>query len=93
MMVVVSYDIVNDGTRTRLHKLLLDYGTRVQKSVFECHLDDRRLVELQTRVQALIDLSEDSVRYYELCKRCAYAIEVQGLGTVTEDDRDQPIVI
>jgi CRISPR-associated protein Cas2 len=34
--VVVVYDISNDKRRTRLHNALLDYGTPVQYSVFEC---------------------------------------------------------
>jgi CRISPR-associated protein Cas2 len=91
MMILVSYDVADDGRRGLLAKLVLDYGHRVQKSVYECHLDDRRLTELQARAAALIDLSCDSVRYYSLCRKCYYAVEVQGKGVVT--DEDDPIVV
>lgn len=46
MFVVVSYDIVNDRQRQRLAKVLGDYGQRVQKSVFECRVDERLFLKL-----------------------------------------------
>ena len=92
MIVVVSYDIVDDGRRTQLAKLVLDYGRRVQKSVFECNIDDKRLGELQSKVIKLINLSVDSVRYYSLCKKCVYAVEIQGLGTAPDEDDDLVII-
>ncbi|MBW1990880.1 MAG: CRISPR-associated endonuclease Cas2, partial [Deltaproteobacteria bacterium] len=51
MFWVVSYDIVDDRRRLRLAKLLTDYGHRVQKSVFECDLDDRRFLALKSQVE------------------------------------------
>ncbi|MEW6140284.1 MAG: CRISPR-associated endonuclease Cas2, partial [Thermodesulfobacteriota bacterium] len=39
VFVVVCYDVVDDRTRTRLAKLMQNYGNRVQKSVFECTVD------------------------------------------------------
>ena len=93
MIVVVSYDIVDDSRRTRLAQLCLDYGRRVQKSVYECSMDDKKLGELQGKVAKLIDMSVDSVRYYSLCKKCYFAIEVQGIGTVTDDDPHDPVIL
>jgi len=92
MMVVVSYDVTQDESRSRLAKLVLDYGKRVQKSVYECHIDDGELVELQERVAQIIDMSRDSVRYYTICKKCYFAIEMQGLGSITEDDDDTLVI-
>ena len=43
MFYVVSYDIVDDARRTRVHATLKDYGTPVQYSVFECDVDAKRL--------------------------------------------------
>jgi CRISPR-associated protein Cas2 len=86
MFWVVSYDIVDDRRRLRLAKLLTDYGHRVQKSVFECDLDDRRFLALKSQVERLIDPEEDSVRYYALCRRCHRAVEVSGWGSVREEE-------
>ncbi|MCA9742068.1 CRISPR-associated endonuclease Cas2, partial [candidate division KSB1 bacterium] len=38
MLLLVSYDIVDDKQRTKLAKRLQNYGQRVQYSVFECDL-------------------------------------------------------
>ena len=73
--------------------MLLAYGRRVQKSVFECHVDDRRYIELKGKLEQLIDLTIDSVRFYGVCRRCLGTIEVLGWGTVTEDLSDGPIII
>ncbi len=86
MFWVISYDIVDDRRRLRLAKLLTDYGHRVQKSVFECRLDDRRFLALKKQIEGLIDHQEDSVRYYSLCGRCQRAVEVSGWGTVREEE-------
>ncbi|MBE2235501.1 MAG: CRISPR-associated endonuclease Cas2, partial [Anaerolinea sp.] len=59
MLIVVSYDVVNDRRRAKVHKMLKNFGTRVQYSVFECQLDAKELKRLQKRLRPLIDLKED----------------------------------
>ena len=86
MFVVVSYDIVDDAKRTRLAKVLTSYGYRVQKSVFECQLDDRLFLEMKDAIEKMIDREKDSVRYYFLCGRCQGNVEVSGLGIVREEE-------
>jgi CRISPR-associated protein Cas2 len=67
---VVAYDVADDRRRARLASTLEDYGVRVQYSVFECLIDDRRLEELRRRAAAILDPSEDRIAYYRLCPRC-----------------------
>jgi len=86
MFITISYDIVDNRRRAKLAKLLLDYGYRVQKSVFECDLDDRQFLKLKGLIEALIDWEEDSVRYYFLCGRCRGNVEVSGWGVVREEE-------
>lgn len=93
MFVVVAYDIVEDPCRDRVARILLDYGRRVQKSVFECVIDHRQFVELKLKLEKEIDPVTDSIRYYFLCRRCVPATEVSGWGTVTDDDSDEPIIV
>jgi len=52
---VVSYDVPDDRRRTRLAKILKDFGARVQYSVFECLLEDEQVDALRKRVERLID--------------------------------------
>lgn len=86
MFTVVSYDIVDNRRRYRLAKVLKNFGHRVQKSVFECDLDDRQFLKMKKQVEKLIDREEDSVRYYFLCGRCQNQVEVSGQGIVREED-------
>ena len=67
---VVVYDISHDRRRTRLHNRLLDYGSPVQYSVFECILDAKRLARMKKMIKRTIKESEDQVRIYHLCEAC-----------------------
>lgn len=86
MFVVVSYDIVDDKKRLRVAKLMKNYGVRVQKSVFECRLDDRRYLKMKEQIEKVIDWEEDGVRYYALCAGCLKNIDISGVGVVLEDE-------
>lgn len=71
MLVLITYDVstVNPGGCQRLHKvskLCKDYGQRVQNSVFECLVDPQKFAELRHRLEKIIDLEKDSIRYYYL---------------------------
>lgn len=69
MLCVVAYDIVDDGTRTQIADELANWGHRVQYSVFECDLDDRRTMILKERLARLI-AAKDSIRIYRICQAC-----------------------
>lgn len=57
-----------------------DYGERVLKSVFECHLRDADFQRMKERIEQTIDHTTDSVRFYFLCEKCIGSVEVSGLG-------------
>ena len=81
MFFVVCFDIVDDRARARAAKVLKEYGQRVQKSVFECSLlTEEKFLKLKNRLEDLIDNSEDTVRYYFLCKACLDKMEFSGIG-------------
>ncbi|HOR19688.1 MAG TPA: CRISPR-associated endonuclease Cas2 [Brevefilum sp.] len=75
---VVVYDLSNDRRRTKLHKLLKNFGSPVQYSVFECLLTNEEIIEMKGRVKRLIRPKADHVRYYRLCKMCKSKTEVVG---------------
>ncbi|PIP45573.1 MAG: CRISPR-associated endonuclease Cas2, partial [Deltaproteobacteria bacterium CG23_combo_of_CG06-09_8_20_14_all_51_20] len=67
MFYLVCFDIVDDSSRQKVAKALKGYGTRVQKSVFECpELTEKQFLKLKEKMEGLIDSGEDSVRYYRL---------------------------
>lgn len=77
---IIAYDVTDDANRTRLSKLLLDYGERVQKSVFEADLDAEDVKEILKRAANYL-AQDDSLRFYPQCKTCAG--RVQSLGRPT----------
>lgn len=71
MRYVISYDIESDRTRRKLAKLLEGYGVRIQYSVFECNLTDKRFQKLYKEIfQLNSGKSDGSVRFYSICKNC-----------------------
>lgn len=71
MLVLVSYDVstITDDGKRRLRKVAkkcLDYGQRVQNSVFECNVDQAQWVKLRQLLVDLINPDEDSLRFYFL---------------------------
>ena len=71
MRYVISYDIESDRTRRKLAKLLEGYGVRIQYSVFECNLTDKRFQKLYKEIfQLTSGKSDGSVRFYSICKNC-----------------------
>jgi len=85
---LVCFDIVDDRTRQRVVKCLKSFGERVQKSVFECgDLNEERFLKLKSSVEDLIDSTEDTVRYYPLCKGCLRNVEFSGIGEAPKEGR------
>ncbi len=71
MMVLVTYDVSTETPegRRRLRlvaKTCVDYGQRVQNSVFECLVDPVQFAKLRKELESIIDPSTDSLRYYYL---------------------------
>ncbi len=76
---LICYDIVNDNHRNKVAHLLEGYGMRVQKSVFECVLDDQQYQWLQKRLLKYINQKEDQLRFYPLSVRCRRKVLVLGV--------------
>lgn len=76
---MISYDISDDRTRTKVANLLLDYGTRVQYSVFELLIDEKKLDELVERLKPFPECS-DSIRIYHICEGCLKKAIILGRG-------------
>ena len=76
--VVVIYDITNNKKRRLVSDILEGYGTRVNKSVFECELkSEKQKQHLIKELKAIFDPKTDSIRIYKLCQTCiANALEL-----------------
>ena len=83
-MVLVSYDVstVDRAGRARLRRMAkkcLDYGVRVQNSVFECDVDPAQWTALKHDLQKIIHEDEDSLRFYYLGSK--WRRKVEHIGT------------
>lgn len=67
---LVCFDIEDDGIRRRLGRILLEYGERVQRSVFEVALrSDAEYLRLRQRLEQAAG-DETDIRFYCLCAKC-----------------------
>ncbi len=84
MMVLVSYDVSTSTAegRRRLRKVAkecVNYGQRVQNSVFEIDTDYGTFLKVKNRLTALINVKEDSLRMYYLGNKWEKRIEHFGI--------------
>ncbi|WP_416672140.1 CRISPR-associated endonuclease Cas2 [Egbenema bharatensis] len=84
LLYIVTYDIRNDKRRKKVADLLEGYGKRVQYSVFECVLPERKYEELRQRLRKRVKLPEDSVRFYPVSRHTLERVEVWGGCPVTQ---------
>ncbi len=96
MNVLISYDVSTETAagRKRLRKVAQvcqDFGQRVQKSVFECSVNEAQYEEVVRRLLEIIEKTEDSLRVYRLVEPKERYVQVYGLdGSV---DFDEPLVL
>ncbi len=96
MDLLITYDVATDtaeGRRRLRHvaKTCLDFGQRVQKSVFECSVDEMRYELLKDQLLKCIDQQADSLRIYRLVggqENC-----VEHFGIQESIDFDGPLIV
>jgi CRISPR-associated protein Cas2 len=96
MFVLVSYDVANvDGAGARrlrrVARACLDWGQRVQYSVFECILDPAQWAALRQRLIDEIDPEEDSLRFYYLGAN--WKRRVEHVGAKKTIDQEGPLIV
>ncbi len=97
MLILITYDVstINKGgTRrlSRIAKTCLDYGQRVQNSVFECLVDPAQWIALRTELLRLYEPEEDSLRFYFLGKNWESKVEHHGAKNTPNLERGILIV-
>ncbi len=96
MLILVTYDVSTEtpeGRRRlrRVAKVCLDYGQRVQKSVFECKVDQATYERLQRDLLAEINKTEDNLRFYRLHEPLER--NVLEFGKFRAVDFDGPLIV
>ncbi|MEF8713346.1 MAG: CRISPR-associated endonuclease Cas2 [Accumulibacter sp.] len=83
MLIIVTYDVSTETAagRKRLRrvaKVCESMGQRVQKSVFECSIDQMQMEELERRLLAEINEQEDCLRLYRLTEPISLRVKEYG---------------
>ena len=96
MLVLITYD-VNTQTangRKRLRKVAkecVNYGQRVQNSVFECVMDSAKCRQVKNILEKIIDKEKDSIRFYYLGDN--YKNKVEHMGVKESYDVEAPLIL
>ena len=96
MLVLITYDVntENAAGKTRLRKVAkqcVNYGRRVQNSVFECILDNAQCIVLKAILTDIIEEEKDSLRFYYLGNN--YQTKVEHIGIDRGIAADQPLIL
>lgn len=95
MLVLVTYDVntlEKDGKKRlrQIARACLDFGQRVQFSVFEIEVDPAQWTKLKARLESIIDPQHDSLRYYYLGSNRERRVEHSGSRPAT--DYKKPLI-
>ena len=96
MLVLITYDVCTQDAagRKRLRQIAkecVNYGQRVQNSVFECILDAAQYRQLQHKLVKLMDPEQDSLRFYSLGNR--YQGKVEHFGVKESYEAEGVLII
>lgn len=83
MFVLITYDVnitsTQGGKRLRnVAKSCMNYGKRVQNSVFECVVTEAQFIQLKAQLHGIIDEDQDSIRFYLLGNNWKRKVEIMG---------------
>jgi len=78
MLHLVAYDIADPKRLRLVARICENYGYRVEKSVFECNLNDDQFRALWRDLNAIIDTEEDALVAYRICRACLEEIQTAG---------------
>lgn len=95
MLVLITYDVNTETAagKSRLRKVArqcVNYGRRVQNSVFECNLDAAKCRQVKAILEGLIDKDKDSLRFYYLGDK--YKNKVEHIGAKPGFDVTEPLL-
>src|SRR6056297_2445634 len=97
MMYILAYDISTENAkgRKRLRKVAKtceNYGQRVQKSVFEFQLNDKKFLQMKNEVLNIIKNKEDSIRIYKIIEPKEHYVEEHGNFEAIDYENDTLLI-
>jgi CRISPR-associated protein Cas2 len=96
MLMLVTYDVSTETPEgqkrlRQVAKCCIKYGQRVQKSVFECVIDEGQYRKFQVQLLKIIDLEKDSLRFYNLGRN--YQGKVEHFGVTSSYELEGVLIL
>ncbi|MDP2833375.1 MAG: CRISPR-associated endonuclease Cas2 [Pseudomonadota bacterium] len=96
MLIIVTYDVSTETAagRKRLRRVAKAceaMGQRVQKSVFECQVNEMQFEQLERTLLTEIDEKEDNLRFYRITE--PVEVRVKQFGTFRSIDFEAPLLV
>lgn len=96
MLVLITYDVdtttkAGEKRLRKVAKICVNYGQRVQNSVFECLVTEAQFVGLKANLEVIINNTTDTIRFYFLGKNWQQKIEK--IGKTTSYDPTDTLII
>ena len=91
----ITYDVNTETAEgkkrlRKVAKMCVNYGSRVQNSVFECIIDNAQTVKLKHELSKIIDVNTDSLRFYYLGNK--YETKIEHIGIEKGIHVDRPLI-
>ena len=95
MLVLTTYDVntqtpVGKKRLSKVAKQCVNYGVRVQNSVFECIIDPAKFLEVKQKLSEIIDKRKDSLRFYYLGDK--FKTKIEHIGAKEAIRADEPLI-
>lgn len=85
-LTIICFDVCDKKRLRQVAIQLENVGQRIQYSVFECYLNNKKLNTLKKRLATIINPKEDNIRYYSICNKDKQKIIIDGAGSLTQDN-------
>jgi CRISPR-associated protein Cas2 len=94
MLITYDINVTSNKGQSRLRKvakICVNYGQRVQNSVFECKVTEAELLKIKKQLEDVIDKETDSLRFYRLGDN--YDKKVKHIGAKQTYKFDDPMIL
>jgi len=82
MVFLICYDIASPKRLRKTAKTMENYGLRVQKSFFQCDMEEDKMHDMLRTIKSIIERRRDSFFVYPICSDCAGKVIIDGQGDV-----------
>ena len=84
MLVLITYDVCTTDAAgkkrlAKVAKICVNYGQRVQNSVFECLLDNAQYILVKNQLLNVMEKEKDSLRFYNIGNSYKNHVEHYGI--------------